>query len=167
MTTFPTTPDAPTSPTRRDFLKLGWGVLAGVAALEAGLASMQFALPRVSAGEFGGVIGCGPVDDFPAGSVTPFNEGRFYLARLADRGFLALYRRCTHLGCAVPWDPARGQFICPCHASAFDGTGQVLNAPAPRPLDRFAVQIIEGQVQVDTSRPLEREQFDPGQLVYA
>lgn len=158
---------SPVNPTRRDFLKLGWGLLTGVTALEAGVASLTFALPRVSAGSFGGVIVCGPVDDFPAGSVTPFNEGRFYLARLDDGGFLALYRRCTHLGCAVPWDPTSGQFVCPCHASAFDATGQVLNPPAPRPLDRFAVQIVDGEVRVDTGRPLERERFEPDQLVYA
>ena len=157
----------PGAVSRREFLKLGWGLLAGVAALEGGLAAVQFSLARVAAGEFGGVFTCGPVEAFPPGSVTPFNEGRFYLLRLDDGGFLALYRRCTHLGCAVPWDPTTNQFVCPCHASAFDQTGQVLNPPAPRPLDRFAVAIQDGQVRVDTSRPLEREQFDPSQLVYA
>jgi len=167
MTTISTPSTETPGPTRRDFLKAGWGLLTGVAALEAGLASLQFALPRVAAGSFGGVIVCGPAADFPPGSVTPFNEGRFYLARLDDGGFLALYRRCTHLGCAVPWDPTTGQFVCPCHASAFDSTGQVLNQPAPRPLDRFAVQVIDGDVRVDTGKPLERDRFEPDQLVYA
>jgi cytochrome b6-f complex iron-sulfur subunit len=163
-----TTQDAKTAAvSRRDFLKAGWGLLAGAAALEAGLAAVQFSLPRVAAGEFGGTFTCGPAADFPPNSVTPFNEGRFYLVRLADGGFLALYRRCTHLGCAVPWDPTTNQFVCPCHASAFDDTGQVLNPPAPRPLDRFAISLQDGQVRVDTGRPLERERFDPSQLVYA
>ncbi len=166
MTTQPTG-DSHGALSRRDFLKLGWGLLAGAAALEAGLAAVQFALPRVVAGEFGSTFTCGPAANFPANSVTPFNAGRFYLVRAADGGFLALYRRCTHLGCAVPWNPTTNQFVCPCHASAFDQSGDVLNAPAPRPLDRFAVSIVDGQVLVDTSRPLEREQFDPSQLVYA
>ena len=39
---------------------------------------------------------------------------------LEDGGFLALHRQCTHLGCTVPWVPARQAFVCPCHASAFD-----------------------------------------------
>jgi cytochrome b6-f complex iron-sulfur subunit len=69
----------------------------------------------------------GIVDDFPPGSVTPFNAGRFYLVRQQDGGFLALYRKCTHLGCAVPWNPAEGRFVCPCHASAFEMDGQVIN----------------------------------------
>ncbi len=156
-----------TPASRRDFLKLGWGLFTGIAALEAGFATIQFAQPRVAVGEFGSMIVCGPAAGFPPDSVTPFNAGRFYLARLADGGFLAIYRRCTHLGCAVPWDSTQGQFVCPCHASAFDQVGQVLNPPAPRPLDRFAVAIVDGQVQVDTSRPLERERFDPSQLTYA
>jgi cytochrome b6-f complex iron-sulfur subunit len=100
-------------------------------------------------------------------SVTPFNEGRFYLVRLDDGGLLALYRKCTHLGCAVPWDQAQKQFICPCHASAFDGTGAVLNPPAPRPLDLFPVSIVNGEVQVDTGKPMQRDRFDKSQVVYA
>ena len=92
-------------------------------------------------GGFGGIIPAGQADSFAVGSVTPFTQGRFYLVHLSDGGFLALYRKCTHLGCAVPWEPAEGRFVCPCHASAFEIDGQVINAPAPRPLDRFAVSI--------------------------
>lgn len=152
--------------TRRDLIKLGWGALIGVAALEAGAMAVGFYLPRRSEGEFGSVFKCGTVDKFPNGSVTPFNEGRFYLVRTADGGFLALYRKCTHLGCAVPWDQTKKQFICPCHASVFDETGAVLNAPAPRPLDLFAVKIVDSQVQVDTSKAMARDRFDRSQVVY-
>jgi cytochrome b6-f complex iron-sulfur subunit len=151
---------------RRDFLRLGWTVLAGAAAIEAGLVSLGFFLPRLSEGEFGSVFKCGAVDKFPKGSVTPFNEGRFYLARADDGGFLALYRKCTHLGCAVPWDQTKKQFICPCHASVFDQTGAVLNAPAPRPLDLFQVTIAGGEVLVDTGKQISRDRFDKSQLIY-
>ena len=85
--------------------------------------------------------------------MTHISNGRFYLARLEDGGFLALYQRCTHLGCNVPWDQAAGAFICPCHSSQFSAEGDVLNAPAPRPLDLFAVTIEDGEVLVDTSKP--------------
>ena len=69
-------------------------------------------------------------------------------------------------GKLVPWDQAKKQFICPCHASVFDQTGAVLNAPAPRPLDLFAVTIANNQVQVDTSRAISRDRFDQTQVVY-
>ncbi|MEJ2371911.1 MAG: Rieske 2Fe-2S domain-containing protein, partial [Gemmatimonadales bacterium] len=107
----------------------------------------------------------GPVDRFEPNSVTPFQEGRFYLARLADGGFLALFRECTHLGCTVPWVAGEGRFICPCHASAYDITGTVLSPPAPRPLDLYAVRIEHGLVKVDTSSPIHRSSFEPSQVV--
>jgi len=113
------------------------------------------------------VFSVGRVEDFPPGSVTPFNEGRFYLVRLADGGFLALYRKCTHLGCAVPWDPAQGKFVCPCHASAFEMDGDLLNPPAPRPLDRFPVTIENGEIKVDTGQAIQRDHTGPNDAVYA
>lgn len=152
---------------RRGFLlKLAWGA-AGLAVLgESGWLTYRFLSPRVVEGEFGGVFEVGPVEDFPPGSVTPVNAGRFYLVRLEDGGFLALYRKCTHLGCSVPWDPARGQFVCPCHASAFEANGEVLNPPAPRPLDRFPVTIENGIVMVDTGTIIQRDRTKPDDIVY-
>ncbi len=151
---------------RRDFLQLGVAVLAGAALLETGIIGAGFFLPRLAQGEFGSVFNCGAISQFPNNSVTPFNEGRFYLVRTQDGGFLALYRKCTHLGCAVPWDQTKKQFICPCHASVFDPNGAVLNAPAPRPLDLFQVSLVNGEVHVDTSQPLNRDHFEPAQVVY-
>lgn len=152
---------------RRNFLKLTWGVAGAVALAEAGGVAYMFLAPRTVEGEFGGVFTAGPVDSFPPGSVTPFTNGRFYLVRESDGGFVALYRKCTHLGCAVPWEPAQGRFVCPCHASAFERSGQVVNAPAPRPLDRFAVSIVDGMVQVDTGRPIQRDRVSAADFVYA
>ena len=155
------------SVTRRDFLKIAWGAAGLLAMAEAGGVALSFFAPRVVAGEFGGVFEAGPVDSFPPGSVTPFTQGRFYLVRMPDSGFVALYRKCTHLGCAVPWEPAEGRFVCPCHASAFEMDGAVINAPAPRPLDRFPVTIEQGIVRVDTGTPIQRDHASDADLVYA
>jgi cytochrome b6-f complex iron-sulfur subunit len=111
------------------------------------------------------VIIAGPVDRFEPGSVTAFPEGRFYLARLVDGGFLALHRECTHLGCTVPWVDAEDRFVCPCHASSFDITGEVLSPPAPRPLDVFAVRIENDIVKVDISKAVKRQSFSASQVV--
>ena len=151
---------------RRDFLKLSWGVLAGLVTAEFGGLTMAYMQPRLAEGEFGSVISVGNVDDFPPGSVTHISDGRFYLSRLADGGFLALYQRCTHLGCNVPWDQTANAFICPCHNSQFTSDGSLVNPPAPRPLDLFPVSIEDGVVKVDTGKPLARQTFDPSQVVY-
>jgi len=152
---------------RRDFLKLTWAALGTLAALEVGGLMLAYMQPRLGEGEFGAQINVGKVDDFPAGSVSHISNGRFYLARLADGGFLALYQRCTHLGCNVPWDQAQGAFVCPCHNSQFTTEGNVVNPPAPRPLDLFPISIQEGQVIVDTGKPIQRQHFEISQVVYA
>jgi cytochrome b6-f complex iron-sulfur subunit len=150
---------------RRSFLGLAWlGI--GVAALaEAAWIVASFLKPRPKTPDSGGsLVVAGPSDAFAPGSVTAFPAGKFYLVRLADGGFLALHRQCTHLGCSVPWDEASGRFACPCHASAFDLRGDVLAPPAPRPLDLFAVRIENGVVKVDASAPIRRSAFDPSQV---
>ena len=152
--------------TRRDVLKLAWGAMGTLVALEIGGLTLAYMQPRLAEGEFGSTINAGKVDDFPPGSVTHISNGRFYLSRLPDGGFLALYQRCTHLGCSVPWDQSEGAFICPCHSSRFTQDGIVQNPPAPRPLDTFAVTIVDGLVQVDTSTPLARQNFEISQVVY-
>jgi cytochrome b6-f complex iron-sulfur subunit len=155
------------SPNRRDILKTSWAVLGGLAALELGALSTTYMQPRLADGEFGGLITIGSTEDFPPGSVTHIANGRFYLSRMEDGGFLALYQSCTHLSCTVPWEQSANQFVCPCHSSSFNVEGDVLNSPAPRPLDIFAIQIEDGFVKVDTSRPIERDHFDPTQVTYA
>ncbi len=152
---------------RRDFLKMGATALSLLAALEVGGASLMFMQPRRLDGVFGGVVTAGPADSFPPGSVTHFPDGRFYLIRAADGGFLAVYQRCTHLGCTVNWEADQNRFFCPCHASAFDMLGSVANPPAPRALDLFPVSITDGSVVVNTADIQTRDEFTPAQLAYA
>ncbi len=151
---------------RRDFLAAAWGAVGAVALAESVFVGLKFFAPRVVEGKFGGLFNVGQAEQYPPGSVTPYNEGRFYLVRLMDGGFLALYRRCTHLGCSVPYDPVSGQFVCPCHGSAFTTDGQVLTPPAPRPLDQFPLAIMAEGIAVDTGSPIERNPSDPAQVVY-
>jgi cytochrome b6-f complex iron-sulfur subunit len=155
------------APTRRDFLNMVWWGVGALALAETGGMMIAFSLPRIAEGEFGSIVTAGPIDDFPPNSVTPFNQSRFYLSRLEDGGFLALYRKCTHLGCSVPWEQGDNQFLCPCHASVFDARGDVLNPPAPRALDLFPVIIEDGVVKVDTGTIIQRDKFGPSQVVYA
>ncbi|MFZ5916660.1 MAG: ubiquinol-cytochrome c reductase iron-sulfur subunit [Chloroflexota bacterium] len=153
--------------TRRSFLKMGMGALGVLAALEIGGASLLFLQARTQEGQSGGLITAGETESFPPGSVTEFPAEGFFLVRAHDGGFLAVDRRCPHLGCIVEWVPEKNHFLCPCHASTFDFHGDYENPPVPRPLDTFAVQFKGNVVLVDTSRLQQREHYAPDQLVYA
>ena len=136
-------------------------------AAELGIVSLRFLSPRAVEGDFGGTFNLGSPDDYPPRSVTAVEAGRFYLVHLNDGGFLAVYRRCTHLGCIVPYDQGSQQFVCPCHGSEFTMDGDVLNPPAPRPLDLFAVTLTEeGELQVDTQQAIERSRVSPEDILY-
>lgn len=55
----------------------------------------------------------------------------------------ALSSVCPHLGCAVDYNAAGGEFECPCHASAFAKDGQKLFGPSLRGLDPLTVKLVE------------------------
>jgi cytochrome b6-f complex iron-sulfur subunit len=156
-------------PSRRSFLtKLLIG-LGFIALVEFGWVLISFLRPRrhkASETNYEAIITAGPVDSFAPGSVTAFVRGRFYLSRLEDGGFLALSRKCTHLGCTVPWVEKENKFECPCHASTFDITGNVINPPAPRALDIYKVLIENNIVKVDTGKLIKRSEFRSEQVTY-
>ena len=77
-----------------------------------------------------------PKDDLPAGQ-----EGLQARSptRAWKQGFVALYQRCVHLGCRVPFCQTSQWFECPCHGSKYNRVGEKKAGPAPRGLDRFAL----------------------------
>ena len=152
--------------TRRSLLARLAIALGALALVELAWIVASFLKPRGRATANGDwLITAGSAGDFEPGSVTAFPQGRFYLVRLTEGGFLALHATCTHLGCTVPWDEQNRRFACPCHASAFDLRGDVLSPPAPRALDLFPVRIENDVVKVDIRRPQRRSRFEPSQAV--
>jgi len=68
-----------------------------------------------------------------------------------EAGFVALFQKCTHLGCRVPSCASSQWFECPCHGSKYNMAGEKRGGPAPRGMDRFAVRISpDGDVIVQT-----------------
>jgi cytochrome b6-f complex iron-sulfur subunit len=151
---------------RRQFLAWAWGAsLLGLFG-QAGVALLQFFRPRLEAGAFGADVVAGTIEEFETGRVSFILRGRVYVSRLEDGGFLALWQRCTHLGCTVPWREDEGLFHCPCHSSLFNRRGEVIGGPAPRPLDLFPLRAEEGKLVVDTRQPIIRDRFDPSQVFH-
>ncbi len=94
--------------------------------------------------------------------------GKFFLVNLepgvtphgeeTPGGLLALWQKCPHLGCSVPWRPdftfqgRIGWFRCPCHGSTYTKEGGILVfGPSPRSMDRFEIEPQDdGSVVVNT-----------------
>ena len=144
---------------RRNFLRVLWGI--GLLAFLGQIAVifLDFFRPR-RVGTFGSTLPVGSVDDFEIGSITRVADGKFYLARVPE-GFLALYQKCPHLGCVVPWEPTQqtednlaeqGRFNCPCHGSIYNRYGVNVAGPAPRPMDLMEITIENGTIMVSTGK---------------
>ena len=104
----------------------------------------------------------GRSEQFPPGTVTSFAPGTgyegspgFHIVRLDDGELLALLDRSPHLGNPVPYRPdlvlygRTGWFREPLHHETFDMAGYRVFGPAPRGLDRLAVEVRDGGVFVD------------------
>ena len=164
--------------TRRQFLtkalRISFGAFAGIQAIS----WLGFFWPKVSGG-FGSKVDAGKVEDlkkqiFQAdGSIIPafIPEARAYVlpfdtskatgsqfsdgGTIAD-GLVALYQRCVHLGCIVPWCNSSQGFECPCHGSKYNMVGEYYAGPAPRNLDRFIVSVnAAGKFIIDTGTIIE------------
>ena len=80
------------------------------------------------------------------------------------RGIVALYQQCVHLGCRVPFCDASQWFECPCHGSKYNRVGEKTAGPAPRGLDRFAIEVSRrpshDQHRQHPDRPADRHRHD-------
>jgi len=126
--------------TRREFLFYVWGASMALALAASGGVIVWFALPRFKAGEFGGII---PVSSIPEPGAAPvgYPAGKFWMSNDAEKGLVAIYTVCTHLGCLYAWAQANFRFECPCHGSKYTTAGTWIEGPAPRSLDRFEMTV--------------------------
>lgn len=148
------------------FRWLGWGSLFVLLGQWTTGFAFGFFVPK-RLGAFGGNVDGGAAADYKVGDVKVVREGKFYITRVPE-GFFALYWKCPHLGCTVPWkdtEPAmggppgdgdlgfaqQGRFHCPCHGSIYNRYGQIVDGPAPRPMDRFPITVANGKLSVVTS----------------
>ncbi|HUQ62976.1 MAG TPA: Rieske 2Fe-2S domain-containing protein [Acidimicrobiales bacterium] len=92
------------------------------------------------------------INPYPISDVPKAKAVQAYSAVLEgyEDGVVALYQKCVHLGCRVPWCKPSQWFECPCHGSQYNRVGEKKGGPAPRGLDRFPVTVEGGVVIVDT-----------------
>ena len=135
---------------RRDFFtRVGWGGF-GVFSFLTLVGFIRSAFPRVLF-QPPNRFKAGDAQDYVLGEVNEKfkQEFRVWIVR-EEAGLYALFAKCTHLGCTPRWLPAEDKFKCPCHGSGFYKDGTNFEGPAPRPLDRFKIELVEdGRIVVD------------------
>jgi cytochrome b6-f complex iron-sulfur subunit len=159
---------------RRQFFNRSIVMFMGLGITGFGAAVVAFLWPPFVTG-FGATVNAGKVDDlkaqirdnngflyFPAGRmwITEYPAGALPKAENVysqpelngmEAGLLALFQKCPHLGCRVPDCVSSQWFECPCHGSQYNQVGEKRGGPAPRGMDRFAMQVNESnEFLVDT-----------------
>jgi cytochrome b6-f complex iron-sulfur subunit len=172
---------------RRQFFNRALGATFGSFVAILGIELLAFMWPRLKGG-FGASIDAGAVSDLLAATRTPdggvipafIPEARAYVvpvddSNLSDQfegrsvaagGLMALYQRCVHLGCRVPWCATAQGFECPCHGSKYDYIGEYFGGPAPRNLDRFVVEVIDDQFIIHTGDILQTPRAPTRSVAY-
>jgi len=94
----------------------------------------------------GGYDSVGPINNFKAEAApTAFRlKGQSgFVFNHQDELFI-FSGICTHQGCEVEYSTKPEKFICPCHDSQYDKTGEVVKGPAKNRLPRFEFKIVSG-----------------------
>ena len=158
---------------RRQFFNRSIVGLMGLSLGGFGAACLAFLWPQVGGG-FGSKIVIGDLNDvqdsieagngffyypegrawitaYPLGAIKKA-ENAYSAAELAGmrNGVVALYQKCPHLGCRVPECVTSQWFECPCHGSQYNRVGEKKGGPAPRGMDRFAMEVSNNVLTVDT-----------------
>ncbi len=162
-------------PSRYNFMVLVLTSLLGLVGITYIGAIIAFLLPRSNEGSKPdpvgkitpqGVAGTGlNFDNSVAGPFTYDSTGRgdaqgvFLVQKSGSAGsttasdYLVLDQTCRHLGCPVAWTASSGQFLCPCHGSVYNKTGQVVSGPAPAPLYKHDFSIQNGELIIKGRMP--------------
>jgi len=76
------------------------------------------------------------------------SEKAVYVTRDSQGQLRVLSSICPHLGCTVPWNKEKNQFICPCHGATFAADGTRISGPSLRGMDSLETSLQGGQLLV-------------------
>lgn len=76
------------------------------------------------------------------------SEKAVYITKNQAGQLSVLTSICPHLGCTVPWNKEKKQFICPCHGGAFSADGSRVSGPSQRGMDALETTVQDGQLLV-------------------
>ncbi|MCP3994523.1 MAG: Rieske 2Fe-2S domain-containing protein [bacterium] len=182
--------------TRRKFLnRAALGLFGGGFLGTLGISMLSFFWPKLKGG-FGSKVIAGRLADLRSkvvpgdGSIAPLfvPEAQAWLVPMEEAllpgssfeglpvvagtdggntGLMALWQKCVHLGCRVPECASSQGFECPCHGSKYNYHGEYDSGPAPRNLDRFALEVdAAGNLVIDTGNVLETPRASVKTIAY-
>jgi menaquinol-cytochrome c reductase iron-sulfur subunit len=150
--------------TRRSFLGvlIGFGTVVMGAALSVPL--IRFALhPLLTKTTEIGWSDVGKIDEFRSGTAPLkklirveqrdawrkiISEKAVYVLPSENGNVRVLSPICPHLGCSIPWNETKQQFICPCHVAVFGKDGTKISGPQPRSMDDLDSKVEDGVLKV-------------------
>jgi hypothetical protein len=106
----------------------------------------------------------GSTADFPPSS-SPYwvekGEDQFYVVN-TDRNLIIFVPRTTHptVRCRLIWNRDADRFEDPCLSTKFSLTGEWIDGPTWRNLDRYVYRIEHGQITVEMYRIVKGESID-------
>jgi len=102
------------------------------------------AKPKKDAKVTGIVLGA--ASEIPVGGGKIYTAAKVVVTQPARGQYRAFSAVCTHVGCIMS-EVANGTIDCPCHGSEFKiTTGAVVTGPAPAPLPKKQIKIVDGKV---------------------
>ena len=76
------------------------------------------------------------------------SEKAVYITKDQQGKLCVLTSICPHLGCTVPWNKEKKQFICRCHGGTFSADGSRVSGPSQRGMDTLETSVQDGQLLV-------------------
>jgi menaquinol-cytochrome c reductase iron-sulfur subunit len=71
-----------------------------------------------------------------------------YVTKDSQGRLLVLSSICPHLGCTVPWNKEKKEFVCPCHGAVYAPDGTRISGPSLRGMDALETSVEDGQLMV-------------------
>ena len=82
------------------------------------------------------------------GQILKFGRKPVILIRMENGEFRAFSATCTHLECIVQYRSDLKEIWCACHNGLYDLKGRNVSGPPPRPLEEFAVNVVQDEILV-------------------
>jgi Rieske Fe-S protein len=88
-----------------------------------------------------------PLAGVGTATLVQTSSGNFLVAHTGQNDFIALTAVCTHQSCTITGFDNQ-VYVCPCHGSRYNTSGQVLSGPAPRALTQYITQFTNNVLTV-------------------